>query len=166
VEPEYGFEPLGSHNRAAFSCGDLELDRYFRERAAQDQRRNVTSCFVLADRSNSTILGYYTLSAGAVALLDLPAGVARRLPRYPNLPAILLGRLAVDQRYQGVGFGRRLLVDALSRARNVTSQVGAVAVVVDAKNEAAAGFYERFGFARLPLMPLRLYLPIASILTA
>src|SRR5207302_1428818 len=83
-----------------------------RERAGQDQQRRVASCFVLVDRVEQTIAGFYTLSAAVVVARDLQGPVARRLPRYPHLPAILLGRLAVDRRYQGRGLGARLLVDA------------------------------------------------------
>lgn len=157
------FEPLGDHDRSAFSCGSETLDRYLRERAGQEQQRSVASCFVLVDRDTLAIVGYYTLSATAIVAKDLPRDLARRLPRYPNLPGILLGRLAVDARYQGQGFGRRLLVDALRRACDVTDQVAAVAVVVDAKDDAAAPFYESFGFTRFADEPLRLFLPIATI---
>jgi GNAT superfamily N-acetyltransferase len=159
----YRFEPLGGHHRAAFSCGIEALDRYFRERAGQDQRRGVANCFVLYDLTEAAVVGYYTLSATAVVLTSLPDDYAKKLPRYPHLPGILIGRLAVDARYQGQGFGRRLLVDALRRARSVTSHVAAVVVVVDAKDEAAAQFYEAHDFIRFADDPLRLYLPIATI---
>jgi GNAT superfamily N-acetyltransferase len=162
-DDRYGFAPLGELNRSAFSCGDEQLDRYLKERAGQDQRRGVASCFVLLDQIDGTIVGYYTLSAFGVVTTDLPASMTKRLPRYPNLPAILLGRLAVDTRYQGQGFGRRLLVDALRRALAVTSQVGAVVMMVDAKDETAARFYEAFGFTRFRDSPRRLFLPIAAI---
>lgn len=164
MTPEgFAFEPLGKQNRAAFSCGEKTLDGYFRERAGQDRRRNVASCFVLVDHANNAVLGYYTLSAGVVAATDLPESFATRLPRYPNLPGILLGRLAVDKSYQGQGFGRRLLVDALKRALDVSSQIGAVVVLVDALNEGAADFYASFGFTPFKDTPLRLFLPIAAI---
>jgi GNAT superfamily N-acetyltransferase len=162
-EKRFVFEPLGGHRRAAFSCGEEQLDRYFRERASQDQRRSVASCFVLVDRVDQTVAGYYTLSAAAVTTRELPETFAHRLPRYPNLPAILIGRLAVDRRYQGSGLGRRLLVDALVRARDVTSQVGAVVIIVDALHEEAARFYEGFGFTRFEGTPLRLFLPVADL---
>lgn len=159
----YSFEPLGKHNRAAFSCGEEALDRYLHERAGQDQRRNVTNCFVLCDRVNQAIVGYYTLSAATVIPTDLPESLAKKLPRYPNLPVFLVGRLAVDQRYHRQGFGERLLVDALRRARDATSQVAAIGVIVEAKNEDVATFYERYGFVRLTNSPLRLLLPMGSI---
>jgi GNAT superfamily N-acetyltransferase len=159
----YVFEPLGNQTRAAFSCGDEQLDRYFQERAGQDQRRGIASCFVLIDRDAPAVAGFYTLSTFGVVASDLPESFTSRLPRYPILPGILLGRLAVDRRSQGAGLGRRLLVDALRRARDATAQVGAVVMVVDAKQEAVAHFYEGFGFVRFRDQSLRLFLPFASI---
>ncbi len=165
-EQRYVFEPLGQQpNRAAFSCGQHDLDLYLRERAGQDRRRDVTACFVLVDREEQAVVGYYTLSAGVIVASDLPADAARRLPRYPNLPAVRLGRFAVDGRYQGQGFARLLLMDALRRALEGTRLVGAIAIIVEAKDEPAAGFYERFGFARFRDSPLRLFLPMAIVRT-
>ena len=113
---------------------------------------------VLADGS---VGGYYTLSATAVKLADLPADVARRLPKYPLVPATLLGRLAVDRQHQGKGYGRFLLADALGRA--VRSEIASFAVVVNAKDEAARRFYERESFLPLPDQPMKLYRPMADI---
>ena len=110
---------------------------------------------------DGAIGGYYTLSATGVKLTDLPADITRKLPRYPLVPATLLGRLAVDQNYQGRGYGRFLLADALLRA--VRSEIASFAVVVDAKNEAAQRFYERESFLPFPDQPLRLFRPMADI---
>lgn len=118
---------------------------------------------MLVDRVERGIAGYYTLSATSILAADFPGSFLRRLPRYPSLPGILLGRLAVDSRYQGQGLGRRLLVDALRRAREVTSEIGALVVVVDALHEAAAQFYQGFGFERFEDTPLHLFLPISDI---
>jgi GNAT superfamily N-acetyltransferase len=107
------------------------------------------------------IAGFYTLSASAVKLADLPADVTRKLPRYPLIPATLLGRLAVDRRYQGNGYGRFLLADALYRA--VRSEVASFAVIVDAKDESARRFYERESFLPFPDQPMKLFLPMADI---
>lgn len=165
-EDRFVFEPLGQQpNRTAFSCGQDDLDRYFRERAGQDRRRDVTACFVLVDREQQAVVGYYTLSAGAVVPRDLPEDVVKRLPRYPSLPAVVMGRFAVDTRYQGRGFAKKLLMNALIRAWEATKQVAAIAVIVDAKDETAAAFYQRFGFIRFPDSPLRLFLPMATIRT-
>jgi GNAT superfamily N-acetyltransferase len=139
------------------------LDRYFRTQAAQEARKNIAAPFVviLADGS---IGGYYTLSATAVRLAELPADVARRLPRYPVVPATLLGRLAVDRKHQGKSYGRFLLADALSRATR--SEIASFAVVVDARDHHAAGrFYEREGFLPFPDQPMKLFRPMADIST-
>lgn len=105
--------------------------------------------------------GYYTLSATAVKLADLPDQTVRRLPRYPLVPATFLGRLAVDRRFQGKGYGRFLLADALYRvARN---EIASFAVVVDAKDEDARRFYERESFLPFADQPMKLFRPVADI---
>jgi hypothetical protein len=93
---EFVVEPLGSgHDRTSFVCGVEPLDRYFRNQAGQDVRRRATACFVCQERATGQIAGYYTLSAGSILLTDLPAQLAKRLPRYPTVPIARLGRLAV-----------------------------------------------------------------------
>jgi GNAT superfamily N-acetyltransferase len=99
----------------------------------------------------------------SVALTDLPVDMSRRLPRYPDVPAALLGRLAVDSRYRGRGFGRVLLIDALQRAYRASAEVRAFAIVVDALHDAARDFYVKYGFIALPSAPYRLVLPMAMI---
>ncbi len=110
---------------------------------------------------DGAIGGYYTLSATGVKLAEFPAEITRKLPRYPLIPATLLGRLAVDQNYQGRGYGRFLLADALFRA--VRSEIASFAVIVDAKNETARQFYERESFLPLPDQPLKLFRPMADL---
>ena len=107
------------------------------------------------------IAGYYTLSATSVQLAELPAQTVRKLPRYPLVPATLLGRLAVDRRQQGKGYGRFLLADALYRAAR--SQVASFAVIVDAKDDGARRFYERESFLPLPDQPMKLFRPMVDI---
>jgi len=160
-------EPLGKHNRAAFSCGKEPLDRYIRQQAGQDIRARVAAVFVLCSPDESTIIGYYTLSSFAVQLRDVPEAERKRLPRYPEVPAVLVGRLAVDERYAGQGWGKVLLIDALQRSLDQSEQIAAAAVVVDAIDESALAFYEKFGF-RLLLDPdneheRRLFLPMKTI---
>lgn len=163
VQKRYRFEPLGSHhNRAAFACGEETLDRYFHQQAGQEQRRRVAAVYVLFDTEQDAVVGYYTLSATGVQLEGLPPETARKLPRYPVVPAILLGRLAVDTRYRGQGFGELLLLDALARA-HAADQIGAAAVVVDAKGDAARRFYERYGFQQCVDDPYRLFIFMATI---
>ncbi len=119
------------------------LDRYLREQAGQDARRRVAAPFV-ASSDCVRVLGFYTLSATSIQLTEVPAALAKRLPRYPRLPATLLGRLATDLSVHGVGLGRFLLVGAIMRA--VRSEIASFALVLDAKDEAAAPFYERESF--------------------
>jgi predicted GNAT family N-acyltransferase len=115
---------------------------------------------------NPQVLGYYTLSAAAVDLAKIPAKMAKGLPRYPRVPITLLGRLAVDRGRQGMGLGELLLVDALQRSLAQTTEIGSVAVVVDALNREVAGFYTKYGFSRLTDNGDRLIMPMARIATA
>ncbi len=152
--------PLGdTHDRSAFNSGSTPLDSYFRERVTQDIRRKVTACFV-ALSGDGCIAGYYTLASASVFLGDLPAEVARRLPRYPSVPAVRMGRLAVDLAFRGQGLGAALLADALTRV--VRSEIAAYALVVDAKDEKAAAFYRRHGFLETAADPPILFLPLST----
>jgi GNAT superfamily N-acetyltransferase len=148
------------HDRSSFDSGEEPLDRYFRIQAGQDARKNMAAPFVLV-LPNGTVAGYYTLSATSVLLVELPDSIAKKLPRYPLVPATLLGRLAVDRRHQGKGYGRFLLADALYRAAN--SEIASFAIIVDAKNENARQFYERESFLALPDQPRKLFRPMADI---
>lgn len=146
-------QPLAAtHDRLGFSCGVPALDRYLREQAGQDARRRVAAPFV-ATTDGVRVIGFYTLSATSIELSDIPPAQARKLPRYPRLPATLLGRLATDLSVRGTGLGRVLLVDAITRA--VRSEIASFAMVLDAKDESAASFYAREGFIRLPGTPIR-----------
>lgn len=149
------------HDRAAFSCGIEALDRYLKTQANQDVRRRVARVFVCCEQGSDTILGYYTLSALSIDLSSLPEDRARRLPRHP-VPAALIGRLAVSRDAQGQGIGRLLLANAVTRSLAVSEEIAIHAMVVDAKDERAKGFYEAFGFKPLVDEPRRLYLSLAS----
>jgi GNAT superfamily N-acetyltransferase len=154
-------EALGpGHDRKSFASGVEPLDRYFRSQSGQDARKNIAATFVLV-LPNGMIGGYYTLSSTAVKLAELPSELTRRLPRYPLIPATLLGRLAVDKRLQTHGHGRFLLADALLRA--VRSEIASFAVIVGAKDDAARRFYERESFLPLPDQPMKLFRPIADL---
>ena len=158
-------KPLGKHHdRTAFSCGNETLDRYLKEIARQDAHRLVAAPFVLVDENvPKTILGYYTLSSFAVSLTDLPEEVARKLPAYPNVPVTLLGRLAVHNHYKRQGLGAFLLMDALHRTWVQSSQIAAVAVIVDAIDEQAVRFYKHFDFIPFSQQSNRLFLPMKTI---
>ncbi|HEY1933016.1 MAG TPA: GNAT family N-acetyltransferase [Acetobacteraceae bacterium] len=110
---------------------------------------------------DGAIAGYYTLSSTSVQLAELPGQMVRKLPRYPLVPATLLGRLAVDRRQQGKGYGRFLLADALFRAAR--SEIASFAVIVDAKDENARRFYERESFLPFPDQPMKLFRPMVDI---
>lgn len=157
-------EPLGNHHgRAAFSCGEAALDNYLRERAGQEHRRKVAAVFILYETTAAVVAGFYTLSIYAVRSTELPEAFRRKQPRYEQLPAALIGRLAVDVRFGGRGLGTRLLMNALQRSYQVTQEVAAVAVVVEAKNDRARQWYESFGFESFPDSPDRLFMPMATI---
>jgi len=147
------------HDRSSFNSGAEELDRYLKEQASQDLRRHLAAIFVAHDAGR--VVGYYSLSATAIELNDLPGDLARRLPHYPQVPATLLGRLAVDGSWQGRRLGERLLIDALFRS--LASELASYAVVVDARDEAAARFYRRYGFMPLGQSQRRMFLPMATV---
>ena len=149
-----------AHDRTAFNSDSAPLNRYLREQVTQDVRRRVTTCFVaLAD--GQRIAGYYTLASASLLLADLPASTSKKLPRYPTVPAVRMGRLAIDQAFKGQGLGGALLADALDRAAR--AEIAAYALMVDAKDESAADFYRHHGFIALPDSPRTLFLPLATV---
>ena len=151
------------HNRTAFHCGAEPLDRYLKQQARQDADKRVAAPFVAVNPPDTRVLGYYTLSASVLTLADLPDELARKLPRYPQLPVTLLARLAVDESTKGQGLGEHLLMDALHRSLAHADQIAAMAVVVDAKDESAAAFYRHFGFLTLQAQPSRLFVPMRRV---
>jgi ribosomal protein S18 acetylase RimI-like enzyme len=161
------FEALGrQHDRSKFSCGQAELDDWFRRRAGQDERRNVARVFIAVD-SDLGVVGFYSLSAFKLDLDDLPEEITRKLPRYDDgVPAALIGRLARDARIRGKGLGDLLVADAVRRILGAAQALAVLAIVVDAKDERAATFYEGLGFRRFPLRPNRLFLLASSAVTA
>jgi ribosomal protein S18 acetylase RimI-like enzyme len=162
-QPRLVIEPLGPrHDRAAFSCGVQILDDYLRKQALQDLRKHVAVPFVLAS-DGVTIAGYYTLSQYAVHLDVVPPEVAKKLPKYPMVPATLLGRLAVSIAFRGRGHGATLLMDALHRSLGYSREIASAGVIVDAKNPAAAAFYRKYGFLELPRIERRFFLPTGTI---
>lgn len=168
VKSSFVVEPLNAHHdRRAFSCGVPALNDYLHRQAGQDQQRKVTACYVaVLPTEPARIHGCYTLSTYGVRLGELPAEVSRRLPKYPTIPAALLGRLAVDRRDQRQGLGELLLMDALHRTLRVAGSIGLYAVVVDAQDTAAAAFYRRYDFRPFSGEPLRLFIPLATVAAA
>ena len=159
----FKIEPLGKkHDRATFFCGKDSLDQYLKNQAGQAVGKNLTAVFVLTP-DGKTIAGYYTLSSYAVKLDEIPEDIAKKLTRMQEIPATLLGRLARSVEFRGQGIGETLLVDALKKALQNSTHVASWAVIVDAKDEEAAGFYQRYGFISFPSRPNRLFLPMTSI---
>jgi len=162
-KPRFVVEPLGSkHDRAAFSCGVEILDSYLHKQAGQDLKKRVAVPFVITP-DGTTIAGYYTLSQCSVQLDEIPAEVAKKLPKYPIVPATLLGRLAVSVAFRGQGHGATLLMDALYRTLQHSREVASAGVIVDAKDAAALPFYTKYGFLELPRIERRLFLPMGTV---
>lgn len=139
-----------THGREDFSCGKEMLDNYLHKQAKQDMKRKVSACFILSD-DQIKIKGYYTLSNTSISRDLLPASIIKKLPpSYLNLPATLLGRLAVDSSFKGQGIGTILLMDALKRSYDNLTTMASMAVIVDPLDEEAIAFYQHFGFILLP----------------
>jgi ribosomal protein S18 acetylase RimI-like enzyme len=150
-----------SHNKEHFTCGKPLLDAYLHKQAKQDVKRRLSACFVLPD--GNEIKGYYTLSTAAVERKLLPQEIIKKLPpSYNDLPAILLGRLAINKNYHRQGLGEMILLDALKRSYLTSMQVGSMAVIVDPLDEDAIRFYEKYDFMLLPDSG-KMFLPMATI---
>jgi predicted GNAT family N-acyltransferase len=154
-------EPLGKHDRTAFSCGVVALDDWFHLRAGQDEKRNVARVFVAIDDERG-IVGFYSLSSFTLAIANLPPEQAKYLPRYDAIPAALIGRPARDARVRGERVGDLLLADAVRRVIEAARSLAVFAIVVEAIDEKAAAFYRDFGFAPFPSRPLRLFMPVSE----
>ena len=158
---DFHIKPLGrQHDRSTFSCGADALSQYFQTRANQDIRRRVAHFFVAVESTTGTVAAYYTLASASTPTPDLPQELASRLPRYPTIPAVLIGRLAFDTIFQGRGLDAGILADACQRVISATP--AAFALLVDAKDEDAVSFYRHHGFLPLMSAPRTLFLPIAT----
>lgn len=159
-------EPLRkSHERSQFACGVPALDEYLARFARQNHESGIAKTFVAVGHdSPRRVLGYYSVSAGAIERENLPARAAKRFPGFP-IPVARLARLGVDQEFQGRGLGEDLLMDALRRVLRAAGDIGIVAMLIDAKDEKAKRFYARYEFENLPDQELTLWLPMAAIAT-
>jgi GNAT superfamily N-acetyltransferase len=157
-------EPLNTtHDRPNFYCGVEMLDHYLQKQAKQDVKRHVSRVFIAAEADRpKKVVGYYTLSSLSVELNQLPEELSRKLPKHP-IPAVLIGRLAVDQSAQSKGVGKMLLADAVKRVLVVSDEIAIYAIVVDAINHDAQKFYKSFGFTLLNDDNHRMFLAIKSI---
>lgn len=161
MSARFAIEALSkTHRRKTFSCGNERIDRYFRETVTQDVKRRYATCFVARDLEADRIAGFNTLSSSNVPLTAVPEALARRLPRSPTVPAVLIGWLGRDQSYAGLGLGEALLFDAIMTVAQ--APIGAHAIFADAIDAKAAAFYAAFGFKALSDRPNTLYLPVAT----
>lgn len=161
MSPPFRLEPLAaSHERRGFVCGEDALDRYFHTQITQDSQRRVAHGFIAVETASGLVAGFYTIAAASIPTPDLPPEETRRLPRYPTLPAVRIGRLAVDQRFHNRGLGAALLADATLRVLQAPPAV--FALLVDAKTDQAAAFYHHHGFRPLMSQPKMLFLPLAT----
>jgi GNAT superfamily N-acetyltransferase len=162
--PQWHEEPIGTrHDRDGFDCGDAALNEYLRRFARQAHEHGSAKTFVaVPDGDEARVLGFYTLSAASVAFSRTPEVVRRELGRY-EVPAFRLGRLAVHRAVQRQGLGGQLLLAAGRRCLRAAQEVGGVALLIDAKNEAVAEWYAGYGAVRLLDAPLTLLLPLATV---
>jgi ribosomal protein S18 acetylase RimI-like enzyme len=156
-------EALAKHNRSGFTSGNDKIDHYFRTVVSQDVKRRYAACYVLIEQESERVAGFYTLSSNAIPLTEIPPDLARKLPRYPSVPAVLIGWLGRDAGYQGQNVGSLLIYDAI--ARIASSPVGAHAIFADAIDETAKAFYQRHFFIPLANRPQSLFIEVATALT-
>ena len=163
MSARFVIEPLTkAHQRSIFTCGNDRIDHYFRESVTQDVKRKYAACFVARDIATDRVAGFYTLSSSNVPLDEVPEPLAKKLPRYPTVPAVLIGWLGRHTDYAGQGLGEALLYDAVKTV--ATAPIGAHAIFADAIDDKAAAFYAAFGFTPLIGRPHTLFLPIATAL--
>ena len=157
-------QPLDTslHDRKDFDCGVSALNGYLAKQARKEQESGCCICFVATESADSKkVMGYYTLSSASIKRTALDAKLTKELPRYNDLPATLLGRLAVDKAFKAQGLGGRLLVSAMSRAYQASQDVASWALVTDPKDDSARDFYEKFVF--LELDSQRMFLPMKAV---
>jgi ribosomal protein S18 acetylase RimI-like enzyme len=149
-----------AHERNLFDGGEEALDKYFRTQVTQDIRRNIANCFVAVEAETGKVAAYYTLSAASLPVVDLPSEVTKRLPRYPIVPAVRIGRLGVDRSFQRRGLGEAMLADAAARA--ASADAAAFTLLVEAKSDSAVAFYHRYGFRSIAEQGRSMFLPVAT----
>lgn len=155
-------EPLTrEHNRKSFDCGDEEVTKFLREKALQDQERDLSRTMVLVDETVSPkqIIGYHTLIMTQVSQEEIPND-RPKIKR--GIPVILLGQLGIDMNFQGKGYGDLLLMDAQARIDEISNKIGIRAMMLDARNERLAQWYEKHDFVRFP-QSLRMFKSIQAI---
>lgn len=155
-------EALAKHDRTAFTSGNQRIDDYFRQTVSQDVKRGYAACYVLVEKASAKIAGFYTLSSHGIPLTEVAAEVARKLPRYPSVPAVLIGWLGRDESFRGQHLGSMLLADAITRL--AAAPIGVHALCADAIDDAAEAFYREHQFQPFVSRPNSLYLPMKTAL--
>ncbi|NOX47279.1 MAG: GNAT family N-acetyltransferase [Chlorobi bacterium] len=151
------------HRKNEFSCGKQMLDSYLHRQANQDIKRKLSACFVIIDQGTNLIKGYYTLSNNSIPQKSIPKKFQKGLPKtYSYIPTTLLGRLAIDIRFQAKGIGKILLIDALKKSFELSKSIGPFAVIVDPLDKDAEMFYDKYGFIELPDSG-KMFLPMKTI---
>lgn len=155
-------EALAKHDRSDFASGNERIDAYFRQTVSQDVKRGYAACYVLIEKANAKLAGFYTLSSHSIPLTEVAPDLARKLPRYPSVPAVLIGWLGRDATFRGQHVGSMLLADAITRL--AAAPIGLHAICADAIDEAAAAFYREHQFRPFVSRPNALYLPMKTAL--
>lgn len=151
------------HKKSDFDCDNELLNNYIQKQAKQDVNRDLSACYILNDINDKRVLGYYTLSGNSIDRNEFPIELIQKMPpSYVNLPAILLGRLAIDKNEKGKGFGGILLMDALKKCVDISESLGVLAVIVDPFDEKAISFYKKYGFILIPSNN-KMFIPIKTI---
>lgn len=150
------------HDRAGFDCGVVELNNFLKATARQHGDKGISRTFVLTDHDSPVIIGFFTLTLCEITTEKLPAAYAKKYPHH-GLPAVRLARLAVSRKHQGKKYGELLLTEAISRTILIAEQAGVIGLFVDAKDDSARSFYERYGFVMLPGREMHLFLPIGTM---
>jgi len=153
------------HDRNSFDCGDPDLNFFLKNLSSSFLKRNLCGIHILEDETDPCkILGFYAISPISIEYKKLPLDVRKKYPpKIDKIPAYLLGKLAVSEKFKGKGFGEILLMDALAFIAEESKKMGGAFVLVDAKNEKAKSFYEKYGFIEFPDNPLCLFLPVKTI---
>jgi len=155
-------EALGKHDRCAFTSGNERIDTYFRQTVSQDVKRGYAVCYVLVEKASAKLAGFYTLSSHSIPLTELAPDMARKLPRYPSVPAALIGWLGRDAGFRGLQVGSMLLADAITHL--AAAPLGLHAICADAIDDTAADFYREHQFQAFVSRPNALYLPMKTAL--
>ena len=153
-------EALGKHDRSAFASGNERIDACFRQTVSQDVKRGYAACYVLVEKASERLAGFYTMSSHSIPLTALAPDLARKLPRYPSVPAVLIGWLSRDESFRGRQVGSMLLADAITRL--AAAPIGLHAICADAIDDTAGAFYRVHQFQPFASRPNAFYLPMKT----